>query len=149
MIIHSTRVVDNQEPSLIDNIFTNNISDEVTSGNIYLTLSEHFCQFASIQRDFLDVKKVNLYSGDFSKFNITDFRDDVSIQNWNFTPSDSNTLFGDFYFKIKGCADRHAPVRKLNAKQVKLKSKPWISQDLAKMIRIKNNIFARKKRQPF
>ena len=48
LIIHPSRVVDNQEPSLIDNIFSNNISHEIISGNIYLTLSEHFSQFASI-----------------------------------------------------------------------------------------------------
>ena len=41
-IIQPMRVVKNQSPSLIDNIFTNNISDEITGGNIYLTLSEHF-----------------------------------------------------------------------------------------------------------
>ena len=41
-IIQPTRVVENQSPSLIDNIFTNNISDKITGGNIYLTFSEHF-----------------------------------------------------------------------------------------------------------
>ena len=71
-----------------------------------------------------------------------------SIQNWNLAPLDSNTLLDDFYFKLNGCADRHAPVRKLNAKEVKFKTEPWINPDLAKMIRIKNNLFARKKRQP-
>ena len=48
LIIQPARVVENQIPSLIDNIFSNNLSDELNSGNIYLTLSEHFCQFASI-----------------------------------------------------------------------------------------------------
>ena len=61
---------------------------------------------------------------------------------------DSNCLLGDFYFKLKGCADRHAPIRKLNAKEVKLRSKLWINHDLAKMIRIKNKLFERRKRQP-
>ena len=53
LIIQSTRVVDNQTPSLIDNIFSNNLSDEITSGNIYLTLSEHF---ASVRREKIDIK---------------------------------------------------------------------------------------------
>ena len=57
-------------------------------------------------------------------------------------------MLGDFYFKLKGCADRHAPIKNLNAKEVLLRSKPWIYPDLAKMIRIKNNLFGRKKRQP-
>ena len=55
-IIQPTRVVENQSPSLIDNIFTNNISDEITGGNIYLTLSEHFSQFISIKREKMDYK---------------------------------------------------------------------------------------------
>ena len=49
LIVQPTRVVENQRPSLIDNIFCNNLSEEINSGNIYLTLSEHFCQFASIE----------------------------------------------------------------------------------------------------
>ena len=56
-ITQPSRVVDNQIPSLIDNIFSSNISDAVQSGNIFLTLSEHFCQFASINRGVIDVKK--------------------------------------------------------------------------------------------
>ena len=55
LIIQPTRVVDNQTPSLIDNIFCNNLSDEIISGNIYLTLSEHFCQFASTKSDKIDM----------------------------------------------------------------------------------------------
>ena len=145
LIIHPTRVVENQEPSLIDNIFSNNITDEIISGNIYLTLSEHFSQFASVKREKLDDKKVDLYDRDFSKYSESDFRDDVSIQSWNSSNTDSSYLFNDFYLKLKGCTDRHAPIRKLNAKEVKLRSKPWISSELAKMINIKNKLFERKK----
>ena len=148
LIIHPTRVVDNQVPSLIDNIFSNNLSDEITSGNIYLTLSEHFSQFASVKREKLDFKKVSMYDRDFSKYSPLEFRDDVSIQNWNLTVDDSSNLFGDFYSKLKGCADRHAPVRKLNANELKFRSKPWINSTLSKMIRMKNKLFKRSKRQP-
>ena len=148
LIIHPSRVVENQEPSLIDNIFSNNISNEINSGNIYLSLSEHFSQFASVKREKLDTKKVNLYARDFSKYSAIDFRDDISIQNWNTDNADSNFLFSDFFSKLKGSADRHAPIKKLSSKDVKLRTKPWITPDIAKMIRIRNNLFDRKKRQP-
>ena len=63
LIIHPTRVVDGQEPSLIDNIFSNNVSDEIISGNIYLTISEHFSQFASVKREKkVDTVKVDIFS---------------------------------------------------------------------------------------
>ena len=147
LIIHPTRVVGSQLPSLIDNIFCNNISDEIISGNIHLTLSEHFSQFASIKREILDTKKINMYVRDYTKFSSIDFYDDVSIQNWNYSMENSSDLFGDFIWKLTGCADRHVPMKKLNAKEVKLKSKPWITNELSKMIRIKNKLFERKKRQ--
>ena len=141
-------MVVNQVPSLIDNILSNNLGDEIISADIYLTLSEHFPQFASVKRDKLDYKKVCMYDRDFSKYCPLDFRDDVSIQNWNLADDDSSSLFCDFYSKLKGCADRHAPIKRLNESEIKFRSKPWINPDLAKMIRIKNNLFKRNKRQP-
>ena len=72
LITQPTRVVDNQTPSLIDNIFCNNLSDEIIGGNIYLTLSEHFCQFASVKREKIDIKNINIYTRNYSKFSSKD-----------------------------------------------------------------------------
>ena len=44
--------------------------------------------------------------------------------------------------------DRHAPVKKLKPKEVKLKTKPWINDQIMKMVKIRNKLFALKKRQP-
>ena len=44
--------------------------------------------------------------------------------------------------------NRHTPYKKLTSKEVKLSQKPWISGRLIKMIKIKNKLFYRKKRQP-
>ena len=78
-ITQPTRVVASQVPSLIDNIFSNNISDTVLGGNIYLTLSEHFSRFASVNREKVDVKKVIMYGRYLKNFSENVFRDDVSI----------------------------------------------------------------------
>ena len=66
---------------LVDNIFTNNTSDEITSGNIYLTFSEHFSQLVSVKREKNYYKSPNVYIRDYSKFSTDSFRDDISIQN--------------------------------------------------------------------
>ena len=126
-------------------IFSNKITDEIISGNIYFTLSENFSQFTSVKREKIEYMKMNHYERDSSKYSPLDFRDDLSIQSWNAGIIDSSLLLSDFYSKLKGCTDRHAPIRKLSAKEVKLKSKPWINSELAKMIRIKNKLFERKK----
>ena len=147
-IIQPTRVVDSQIPSLIDNIFSTNISDAVLGGNIYLTLSEHFSQFASVDRGCIDIKKIVMYGRNMKNFSEDDFRDDVSIQQWRQDTDDPNLLTLDLIWKLDGCADRHGPVEKLTPKEVKLKLKPWITLDIQKLMQIRDRLFARKKRQP-
>ena len=44
--------------------------------------------------------------------------------------------------------ERHAPIKKLKPKEIKLKAKPWINANLFHMIRMKNKLYERKKRQP-
>ena len=45
--------------------------------------------------------------------------------------------FRDFYTKLDGSVNRHAPFKK-----------PWLSHIIVKMIKIRNKVFARKKWQP-
>ena len=148
LILHPSRVVEGQVPSLIDNIFSNNINNKIISGNIYLNLSEHFCQFSAIKREKIDTKKIDMFGRDYSKFTEQNFRDDVSIQRWNHASTDTNLLMSDFVWRLNGCVDRHAPVKKLSPKDIKLTLNPWITPDIQKLIRIRDKLFARKKRQP-
>ena len=135
----------NQLPSLIDNIFTNNINDEITSGNIFLTFSEHFSQIVSVKREKMSQK---IYIRDYSKFRAESFRDDISIQNWNNKYDNINNQFNDFHWRLDECMNRHAPIKKLSPGEIKLKSKPWITDKIKKMIKFRNKLFARKKRKP-
>ena len=148
LILHPSRVVEGQVPSLIDNIFSNNINYKILSGNIYLNLSEHFSQFSSIKRAKIDVKKIDMFGRDYSKYTEQNFRDDVSIQRWNHITTDTNLLMTDFVWRLNGCVDRHAPIKKLSPKDIKLTFNPWISQDIQKLIRVRDKLLARKKRQP-
>ena len=72
----------------------------------------------------------------------------MSIQAWDYNLGDSSKLMKDFVWRLDGCANRHAPLKKLNAKEIKLKSKPWITPEISKMIKIRDKLFTRKKRQP-
>ena len=146
-ILQPTRVTE-YTATVIDNIFSNNIQDDITSGNLLLTLSEHFCQFVSVKREKIDYKKTNIYVRDYSKFNAESFRDDVSIQNWDYLYHNVNDSFKDFYYKLEGTVSRHAPLKKLTPKEIKLKQKPWLTKEILKMIKTRDKIFARKKRQP-
>ena len=104
-VIEPTRVVVNQSPSLSDNIFSNNISDEIIGGNIYLTL------FISVKREKIDYKALNVYIRDYTNFSSPGFRDDIAIQNWNNKYDCINDQFNGFHWRLDERVDRHAPIK--------------------------------------
>ena len=132
--------------TIIDNIFTNICNRKIRSGNIITDFSDHYSQFVSVKRENLDLKKITMYKRNYSTFSEDSFRD-VSIQNFDNNFEDVNVQFKDFYLRLKGCVERHALFKKLTSKEIKLKHKPWITVDINKMIKLKNKLFQRKKRQ--
>ena len=56
--------------------------------------------------------------------------------------------FNDFLWRVEGCVNRHAPIKKLNKKQVKKMSKPWINNYILKMISYRDRLFHKKKQDP-
>ena len=126
--------------TVLDNIFSNNIQNNTISGNILLTQSEHFSQFLSVKREMVDIKKVNIYQRDYTNFSSDSFREDVSIQNWKHTHDNVHDSFSDFYSKLEGSVNRHAPLKKLTPEEVKLTSKPWLIVEIQKLIKIKNKV---------
>ena len=43
--------------TVIDNIFRNNLQDDILSDNVLLTLSDHFTEMVSVNREQIDSKK--------------------------------------------------------------------------------------------
>ena len=56
----------------------------------------------------------------------------MSIQTWNYALENVDAAFKDFYTKLEVSVSRHVPIKKLSPKEVKLKSKPWLSTDILK-----------------
>ena len=91
LILQPTRVTESSA-TIIDNIFSNNIQDDIISGNLLLTFSEHLSQFITVTREKIEFKKLNVYLRDYSKFSNESFREDVSIQNWDYTHGNVHDL---------------------------------------------------------
>ena len=80
-----------------------------------------------------------MFGRDYSKFSESDFRDDVDRQTWNCNNlDDHNFLMNDFLWRLDGCAERHAPIKKLKTKEVKLKLNPWITPEINKLMKIRD-----------
>ena len=99
-----------------------------------------------MKKGSIEYKHYNIYARDYSKFTTESFRDDVSLQNFANKFDSVHDQFDDFVWKFEGCVDRHAPIKKLKSKEIKLKNKPWITNRIMKMIYIRNKLFARKKK---
>ena len=69
-IIQPTRITSHSK-SIIDNIFSNYISQEIISGNLTSTISDHLPQFLIAPHIFSNApnKKSNIFECDWSKFN--------------------------------------------------------------------------------
>ena len=88
-----------------------------------------------------------MYARNYSKYSDEQFRDFISMHVWHHpNVTYVNFLAGDFVWKLDGSTELLAPIEKLKPKQIKLKLKPWISTDILKLVKIRDNLFARKKK---
>ena len=146
LILQPTRI-SGDTMTIIDNIYTNSFINDSLSGNILIEVSDHLTQFAIIQKDISKLSNFPVYKRDFSKYDETSFLEDLSIQNWN-QYNNIDEKYKDFLNKVEACVERHAPLKKLNKKELKRKSKPWITPIILNKIKHRNTMFARLKHNP-
>ena len=56
--------------------------------------------------------------------------------------------FNDVLWTVEDCVERHAPIKKLNKKQVERSMKPWITNEIINMIGHRDGLFHQKKDNP-
>ena len=123
--------------------------DEIISGNILIQFADHLAQFLSINRQINRTTHSPFFRRNFSNFKDQVFINDISTQDWNnINPLDINSKFVNFLSKIENCLDHHAPLKKLNRKQNRKISEPWINNYIIKMISHRNRLFKKKKENP-
>ena len=99
--------------TLIDNIYTNNFSDETFGGNLLIEIADHLAQFISVEKDIGNKTQPNYYKRDYKQWQDEAFMDDLSIQNWQNDLQDMNEIYDDFIWRFKACVNRHAPQKKV------------------------------------
>ena len=146
-IIQPTRITSHSK-SIIDNIFSNYISQEIISGNLTSTISDHLPQFLIAPHIFSNApnKKSNIFERDWSKFNREEFILDYFAIDWphilKLQNNDTNTSFQNFFDSMNRILNKHAPSKRLSKYKLKFKTKPWITMALQKSISIKNKLFS-------
>ena len=67
-ILDPTRVTESSV-TIIDNIYTNCHEYNHYSGNILISISDHFSQFVSVEHQKIDFKNITMYHRDYLNFN--------------------------------------------------------------------------------
>ena len=142
-ILKPTRIVDNQRPSLIDNIFINSIESPI-SGTLIERISDHFPNFIIInnncEKETTDTYKYkrNLKTYDPINFQhelLTKF-DNIPKENQIVTEL-SNNIINSFTNTL----DVHAPIVKRTRKEMKNRKKTWLTKGILDSIKIKTKWF--------
>ena len=131
--------------TIIDNIFSNCISQDIVSGNLTATISDHLPQFLIAPHIFpnVPIRKNNVFDHDWSKFNHKEFILDYSSVDWPHTLKlqTITSSFQNFFYSTSNILDKHASFKKITKYKRKFRTKPWITPALQKSISIKNKIF--------
>ena len=148
-ILHPTRVTDHSA-TIIDNIFFNTLEFDTPSGNLLTKISDHFPQFLVIKNVAVACKNCSLFQYDYSKFSEHLFLEDFKKLPWedilNNQNSNINVKFDRFYEKIYSTVIHHPPLKKVYKKQLKLRSKPWVTPHIQKLIKHRDKLLRKLKK---
>ena len=141
-IVQPTRITSHSK-TLIDNIFSNYISQDIVSGCLTATISDHLPQFLIFSN--VPNRKTNIFERDWSKFNHEEFVLDYFSVDWphilKLQNNDIDASFQNFFDSMNNILDKHALFKKIIKYKLKFRTKPWITPALQKSIFIKNKIF--------
>ena len=139
-------LITSHSKTLIDNIFSNVLSFEATSGNITATVSDHLPQFLFAPNVLSNplCNKSDILERDWSKFNKENFILDYFDKNWSeilqFDQHNMNLSMDSYLDHMNAILDIHAPYKKVNKFISRFKIKPWITPALQKSITVKNHL---------
>ena len=154
-IIYPTRVVDNAEPSLLDNIFMNNNNEyNPISGNITDKISDHMPNFLILQNFQKSPNTNKLQKRDYSNFDGDNFLSELNsdIVQANILNSNStNDKYNIFHDHLLTTLNKHIPIKLLSKKELKLKLKPWLTSGILTSVKRKNYFYKKfvKSQNPF
>ena len=141
-ILQPTRITEHSA-TLIDNIFFNSLEYFNISGNIVYDLTDHLPNFL-VFNDFASLpSNIKMYKRDYSSFDQNALISEIQSIHWQVLFSDHNpsAMFNSFYKEISNIIDRHVLIKQLSRKELKIRSKPWITPAIRKSIQIKSDLY--------
>ena len=141
LISNPTRLV-SYSVTLIDNIFTNNLSQNVLNGVVLNDLSDHLPVSAYFSGKTLTRDGENkVFMCKITGENLSKFNKNVSNTNWaSFLDEDPNMAYNNNIDKYSRVYNACFPLKVIKGKLLNNCSSPWITPGLLKSINKKNRL---------
>ena len=144
LISRPTRIT-SSTASLIDNIFTNDVTNCAVSGLLFTDISDHLPIFSISNECQTSSRKTQwLTFHDKNANNVCKFKEELQTVNWSEVreSSDPSSAYDIFLSKYTDIYNNCFPLKKVKIKNNGL-TKPWISKALLKSIKKKNILYRR------
>ena len=133
------------KPSILDHIYNNINKPRTKCGVCIYDISHHFLIFFILERSKLSSKTDKKLTRCTKSFNLENFLIDLNYQSSK-NMFDSKTSRVDNDVKCVNdtfisVLNKHAPLRNMTRKEMKLNSKSWITKGLLTSIKTKNKFF--------
>ena len=149
--IHQPTRVTDHSATVIDNIFSNITDFDTLSGNITSIIADHFAQFSLIKKCYVSYKSCSYFAHEYSNFGKEKFIHDFSLIDWSIldnTDLSANDHFDYFYDEIASCIDLHVLKKRITSKVLKLRTKPWIDNDIQRLMSYRDKLFNKMVQSP-
>ena len=117
------------------------------SGNLMCSISHHLAQFLIYPKQNAKkcLNKKTKYKRNYKKINRDKFEQDLEHINWvealKVNDKNVDTSLGNFLQIFNSLLEEHAPLKQIIKKEIKTKSKPWVTTVILTSIRNKNKIY--------
>lgn len=144
-ITKPTRIVPHHTPSLLDHFYFNSLDIQIDSNICVYPISDHLPIYSIINEKPI-INKENICKRSFKNFNKAEFLLYLQYRLSDFQEKAINetcpsVLYDKFYKIFISSLNKFAPYRKINKREAKLGTKPWITKGILKSIKNKTNLY--------
>ena len=140
MITGPTRINDNSNFTLIDNIFFNDPVSAICSGNLLCQVSDHLPNFLKFEH-VNEIEDQKIYKRDFSKYSPRNVKAEfqtLNLENKIRNTEDVNEKYNLLHTNLENILNTHVPLKLFKKKSKN--DKPWINERIVTLIREKDRI---------
>ena len=142
--INSPTRITTTSKTMINNIFYNNITEEITPGKITTSISDHLTQFIFTKnQNYSENEKQEIEINSFRNYDKDLFTSELARINWKeylkLEENDVNKSFELFLNKINYLFNKHCPETKITVKE-KCYNRPWLTPGILKSIKVRDKL---------